>query len=51
MTLSSLFEVLSDLATAAFDAMPSPEWHNAFGTLADYQVPAEDPFSSFDPFA
>lgn len=23
------------------DCASSPEWHNAFGTLADHQVPAE----------
>ena len=53
---SGLFDGISDPTPSAEPiAAPSPsyEWHNAFGTATDYQVPAEscsiDPFGS-DPF-
>lgn len=28
--------------TGGFEPFPATEWHNDFGTLADYQVPAEN---------
>jgi hypothetical protein len=62
--LAGLFSAIGDLFGGGVDLTPSGEpiiapspsyeWHNAYGTAADYQVPAEswppDTFSSSDTF-
>jgi hypothetical protein len=49
----SFFDTLVDFFTsteaspASLDSMPSSEWHNGFGTLNDYEVPASSSYDSF----
>ena len=43
-------DTISTCKSALDDRLPEPEWHNNFGTAADFQVPAEsgDLFQSWD---